>query len=80
MPRDFYDIRNLLRDGINISVSAKNYDYYELKKLAREAQESGASLRITDAEELESYEIRRISEEGGEMISFDFPEDEEDSN
>ncbi len=73
MPKDDHEIKRMLQDGINVSVSARDYDYYTLKRLAREAREGRASLSISDCDKLERSEMRRISEEGEDSVTFDFP-------
>ena len=73
MSKDEHEIRRLLQDGINVSVSARDYDFYTLKRLAQEAREGRASLSISDSDKLERNEIRRISDEGEDSVTFDFP-------
>jgi len=70
MPRELYEIRRLLEDGISQEVSAQDFEVYELKRLVRAAVEGNATLYIEDSDQLETYEVRRIAEEGKQNVVF----------
>jgi hypothetical protein len=70
MPRELYEIRRLLEDGISQEVSAQDFEVYELKRLVEAAVEGNATLCIEDSDQLETYEVRRIAEEGKRNVVF----------
>ena len=70
MPREMYEIRRLLEDGISQEVSAQDFEVYELKRLVEAAVEGNTMLYIVDTDQLETYEIRRIAEEGKQNVVF----------
>ncbi len=70
MPRDEYEIKKLLEDGISIEVSANDFDEYELKRFVESAVEGNTKVIITDTAKLDMYDIRRIAEEGKRNVVF----------
>ncbi len=70
MPRDEYEIKRLLRDGISQEVSAHNFDAFELKRFVRSAVEGDTTVIIRDSDQLDMYEIRRIAQEGKCNVVF----------
>jgi hypothetical protein len=70
MPRDAFEVRRLLEDGISQEVSAYDYDVFELKRFARAAVDGDATLFIRHSERLQTFDIRRIAEEGEENVVF----------
>jgi hypothetical protein len=84
MPRDEYEIRRLLEDGISVEVSAQDFDEFELGRMLESAVEGNATLFVNDSDEFDEYEIRRIAEHGKHNVVFrysvDDEEDEEDED
>jgi hypothetical protein len=70
MPRNEYEIRRLLRDGISQEVSANDFDEYELKRFVRSAVEGDTTVIISDSEQLDMYDVRRIAREGKGNVIF----------
>lgn len=70
MPRDEYEIKRLLRDGISLEVSAEDFDTWTLKRLVRSAVEGDTTLIIIDSDQLDTYDIRRIAREGKSNVVF----------
>jgi hypothetical protein len=70
MPRDEYEIRRLLEDGISVEVSANNFDEYELSRMVESAVEGNAILSIRNSDKFDEYEIERIAEEGKRNVVF----------
>lgn len=70
MPRDEYEIKRLLRDGISQEVSANDFDEYELKRFVRSAVEGDTTVIISESEQLDMYDIRRIAGEGKGNVIF----------
>jgi hypothetical protein len=81
MPRELYEIRRLLRDGISQEVSARDFDVFELRQLVRAAVEGNATLYIANSNRLDTYEIRCIAGEGKQNVVFrNSVSDEEDED
>ena len=59
MPRDEYEIRQLLEDGISLEVSANDFDEYQLSGMVESAVEGNSLLTIRDSDVLDEYEIKR---------------------
>jgi len=70
MPRELYEIRRLLEDGISQEVSAEDFEVYELQRLVESAVEGNAMIYIVDSDQLETYEVERIAEEGKQNVVF----------
>lgn len=70
MPRDEYDIKKLLKDGISQEVSAKDFDEWDLKRFVRSAVEGNTTLIISNSDQLDVYDIRRIAREGKSNVVF----------
>jgi hypothetical protein len=70
MPRELYEIRRLLEDGISQEVSAQDFEVYELQRLVESAVEGNAMIYIVDSDQLETYEVERIAEEGKQNVVF----------
>ena len=71
MPQSFQELKNLLRAGKNVSVSADDYAAYDLIRLAGVAHETKAKLTITDSVSLEKDKATAIMEEGKNSVVFD---------
>lgn len=70
MPRDEYEIKKLLKDGISQEVSAKDFDEWDLKRFVRSAVEGNTTLIISNSDQLDVYDIRRIAREGKSNVVF----------
>jgi hypothetical protein len=70
MARDEYEVKRLLEEGINLEVSANDFDEYELSRMVESAAEGNAVLTIRDSDKFDEYEIERIAEEGKRNVVF----------
>ena len=70
MPRDEYEIKRLLEEGISLEVSANDFDEYELGRMVESAVEGKATLTIRNSDKFDEYEIKRIAENGKRNVIF----------
>jgi len=70
MPRDEYEVKRLLEDGISLEVSANDFDEYELGRMVESAVEGNAVLSIRNSNKFDEYEIERIAENGKRNVVF----------
>lgn len=70
MPRDEYEIRRLLEEGISQEVSANDFDEYELGRMVESAVEGNTTLFIRNSDKFDEYEIERIAENGKHSVVF----------
>jgi len=71
MPQSFSELKNLLRAGAGVSISANDYAAYDLIRLAGVAHEGNAKLMITDSLFLEKDKVALILEEGKNSVILD---------
>jgi hypothetical protein len=70
MPRDEYEVRRLLEEGISQEVSALDFDEYELGRMVESAVEGNTTLYIRHSNKFDEYEIERIAENGKRNVVF----------
>jgi hypothetical protein len=70
MPRDEWEIRRLLRDGISQEVSANDFDESNLKRFVRSAVEGDTTVIIRDSDQLDVSDIICIAREGKGNVVF----------
>ena len=70
MPRDDFEIKRLLRDGISQEVSANDFAAFQLKRFVRYAVEGDTTVIIRDSDQFDMYEIKRIAREGKSNVVF----------
>lgn len=70
VPRDEFEIKRLLRDGISQEVSANDFDEFDSKRFVRSAVEGDTTVIIRDSDQLDVYVIRRIAREGKGNVVF----------
>jgi hypothetical protein len=64
------EVRRILRDGINWTISANDYDVFELRRMVRAAVLGNAVLTITDSDELNAFDVRHIARVGKQNVVF----------
>ena len=71
MPESLLELKQQLRQGKGVSVSATDYAAYDLMRLAGVAHEANAKLMITEGLSLEKDKAEAIIQEGKDSVSFD---------
>jgi len=70
MPRDEFEVKRLLEEGISVEVSANDFDEWELGRMVESAVEGNAVLSIRNSDKFDEYEIERIAENGKRHCVF----------
>src|SRR5271169_3393733 len=71
MPQSLSELKNVLRAGEGVSISANDYAAYDLMRLAGVAHEAKVKLTITDSSSLEKEKVEAIIGEGRNSVSLD---------
>jgi len=70
MPRDEFEVKRLLEEGISVEVSANDFDEFELGRMVESAVEGNAVLSIRNSNKFDEFEIERIAENGKRHCVF----------
>jgi hypothetical protein len=70
MPREWFELKNLLEQGISQEVSMQDFEMLRLRQLVRAAVEGNARLYTNNSDQLETSEKRRIAREGQQHVVF----------